>query len=704
VWPFRRRTLDADQHATGPVYRAARQEWKQLGPIQPVQALRPATFDAEFEGTLATRRDPSFLAPLGHYVAPAAPHGRVTATARRNAVSFAPAPVGIQRQEMSFSPARPAEPLAVTRERSEPSVRSVHPFSTVAPAQRAPELAAPDAVESGRMQPAPLRLQRTVSTPSPLTRASPPADLPVMRIPAVAAPPTSAADPADPGPTASDTATEVPDTVPTAEVPDDVPGDVPGAVPDAGPADGTSPADAGDRPADSGDVTVALTGDRPLVQLPTDPLRPVPDVAVTRRAATSAPVGQAVQRQFSPPPKRPGPAGRPSPPIGPPLEPSRAGSSAPSGPLPVQGASASARSPRPPSSRSPLSLGVQTAGERTLVARSLTPDTQLTSSTEPPPAAAAESATAPPKAVPNREALPTPEAAPPAGMTAATVDSPVDTVRPTLGLERPPSSAREPGTVLASRSGAIAPQVDARTGRVTSAWAPATVTWPSTRAAARPAPASHPVSPSTVSRLALAGAKTPPHSSGPARAAHPAASAGATASGIRWSGQPSTVSRRTWTNATLPATSSTATSAGPVPSRAGPIQRRSFEASPPIGRQGDAVAAAPGPVADAGWELADGSAESVPTPDGEPFEAPDFVQRQADAAPEPAPQTGPATVTATATSGPAAAAPAGRPGAAPTDAEVDKWSRALYPSLRRRLCQDLLLDRERSGYSTDIRY
>jgi hypothetical protein len=40
----------------------------------------------------------------------------------------------------------------------------------------------------------------------------------------------------------------------------------------------------------------------------------------------------------------------------------------------------------------------------------------------------------------------------------------------------------------------------------------------------------------------------------------------------------------------------------------------------------------------------------------------------------------------------------------PTDAEVDKWTRALYPSLRRRLSQDLLLDRERSGYSTDIRY
>jgi hypothetical protein len=61
-------------------------------------------------------------------------------------------------------------------------------------------------------------------------------------------------------------------------------------------------------------------------------------------------------------------------------------------------------------------------------------------------------------------------------------------------------------------------------------------------------------------------------------------------------------------------------------------------------------------------------------------------------------------MTATAATGPAAAATPGRAGGPPTDAEIDKWTRALYPSLRRRLCQDLLLDRERSGYSTDIRY
>ena len=40
----------------------------------------------------------------------------------------------------------------------------------------------------------------------------------------------------------------------------------------------------------------------------------------------------------------------------------------------------------------------------------------------------------------------------------------------------------------------------------------------------------------------------------------------------------------------------------------------------------------------------------------------------------------------------------------PTDAEVEQLARALYPQLRRRLGRDLLLDRERLGYRTDIRF
>jgi hypothetical protein len=92
--------------------------------------------------------------------------------------------------------------------------------------------------------------------------------------------------------------------------------------------------------------------------------------------------------------------------------------------------------------------------------------------------------------------------------------------------------------------------------------------------------------------------------------------------------------------------------------------------------------------------------------------AEEVVQRQADGAPEaappspePTPTTAPTTVTATAETGPAAPADATAGGRkAPTEAEADEWARALYPALRRRICRDLMLDRERSGYSTDIRY
>jgi hypothetical protein len=114
-------------------------------------------------------------------------------------------------------------------------------------------------------------------------------------------------------------------------------------------------------------------------------------------------------------------------------------------------------------------------------------------------------------------------------------------------------------------------------------------------------------------------------------------------------------------------------------------------------------------LTDIGWDGAAAFPEAATVADGEWFASPEpaAVQRQADDAATAGPGAAPAptTMTATATTGPAATTttPA-RSGGAPTDAEIDKWTRALYPSFRRRLCQDLLLDRERSGYSTDIRY
>ena len=69
------------------------------------------------------------------------------------------------------------------------------------------------------------------------------------------------------------------------------------------------------------------------------------------------------------------------------------------------------------------------------------------------------------------------------------------------------------------------------------------------------------------------------------------------------------------------------------------------------------------------------------------------------APPSGAPSAG-STVVATPSTGPAARA-AGGP---PSDAEIQELCRVLYTPLRRRLCRDLLVDRERSGYRTDIRF
>ena len=78
------------------------------------------------------------------------------------------------------------------------------------------------------------------------------------------------------------------------------------------------------------------------------------------------------------------------------------------------------------------------------------------------------------------------------------------------------------------------------------------------------------------------------------------------------------------------------------------------------------------------------------------------VQRQPDGQPAQAPASGAPAVTAEATSGPAAAPDDGSAGR--SDAEIQELLRTLYPPLRRRLCRDLLLDRERAGYATDIRF
>jgi len=65
----------AKQQVSAPVQRAA---WRDVPPLQPVlTATRPVAPLDTFTGSLATARNPSFLAPLGHIVDPAGPSGQV---------------------------------------------------------------------------------------------------------------------------------------------------------------------------------------------------------------------------------------------------------------------------------------------------------------------------------------------------------------------------------------------------------------------------------------------------------------------------------------------------------------------------------------------------------------------------------------------------------------------------------------------------
>lgn len=83
--------------------------------------------------------------------------------------------------------------------------------------------------------------------------------------------------------------------------------------------------------------------------------------------------------------------------------------------------------------------------------------------------------------------------------------------------------------------------------------------------------------------------------------------------------------------------------------------------------------------------------------------APIALQREPDdpAVVEATPASTPQTMTAVATTGPAA-----RPTevGSRSEAELQELCRALYTPLHRRLCRDLLVDRERAGYRTDIRF
>jgi hypothetical protein len=150
----------------------------------------------------------------------------------------------------------------------------------------------------------------------------------------------------------------------------------------------------------------------------------------------------------------------------------------------------------------------------------------------------------------------------------------------------------------------------------------------------------------------------------------------------------------------------------PAPDAA--VQRTVADARPPVSRTLPATSTSPGAATTFRTTEAGGMQTitfGAPSFESEPGQDPVAVQRAPNDDPtskmtpnEPLPDVPTETTTRaeSASIGPAAPVPEGP--RQPTDAEVQDMLQALYPSLRRRLSRDLLLDRERLGYRTDIRF
>ena len=672
----------------------------------PMVQTRPlATLDTGFDQRLATRQAPTFLGPLGHHVAPEAPHGRVAAASTsRQPVTFPSAPP-VQRQVMTYArpPETPSPPtVAATTAPPEPTVPV-----TPADIEAAPVPTAEPRVPDG---PAIVRAAPVVSR---LVTARPPADLPAVTFPVVARLPAADAPPAgDAGESSSDAGESSSEDIAEAPV----------VVSEAPPPTGAA------------DATVAsLVGDKPPMTSLPEPDAPAPSVAPSPEASP-APAGRTVQRQ-----SRPGAAHSPTGTTASSGSPSHADASA----KPGTGASPLAKSSKSPVASQPPTVARTldpTGTPRPRVTPRIGPPIQRTAD-DASPSAPVDGGTPPPMPDLGVSTPPSPsepsEAPVPAEVHAAEVhaaeappEAPIQSV-PLVGdrgLSGAPTFATVPaspgpsvarshlpgGAAAAATSPPAGPAVTAQRAvtwrpRVAEPFAPVQVG--STPPAVPPSVAGRPtvsrhaeggsghhhpadewpeVSTLAVSRLAEGPSTRVLASPSVARA--PESDAGTatrqetTVAGIRWSDRPAPVAQ-SWTAAAVQR-------ATPRTPSGAPSSRTPTASIPQLLMQNERSVRSPSRVEEQVWWELPGAA--------------DVVQRQADDAPETAeaaPAPTPTTVTATAETGPAA--PAGGAGGgrkAPTEAEADEWARALYPALRRRICRDLMLDRERSGYSTDIRY
>jgi hypothetical protein len=706
MWPFRRRTAPPD---TAPVHRAGPADWRRLTPVTVVQTSPMTTVDVAFEGRLATRRSPLFVEPLGHELTPDGPSGRTAAElvpgpprhfgappVQRQTASIATPPSDVEadavpEQPASTGDASPAPPDAI---------RDVVTAEAVPPPVR-PTLAAPVATEPAPTPPSLVRATDDHVAPITFT-ATPAPPTPHLPVVARAAEHDHDASSAEPGPTvdaaAADDARAQPlqrDAGATgASVVDLVGGPLadasePATPDDTSPASARTASDARPQPRrDAPAIERAMLDTPARTDRPDDPAPSAPPataadhaVAVWDALAVDAPAHPTPSPSSAPVVA----GGGPSPVttgtpvmrttrglIGPPVPRSEvAGQSAPRRPSPVQRAS-EASGPAPRTQRDADRSGDPPTVPPTVDAR---------------PVPLASGGGRPP------ERLTTPPVTP---VLQRVADDRSTTPAPLP--HTPPASVAEPHA--ASDVNDVIDVVDVVDVRPTlsATWNPGLVEPALQRLGFSPSNAGDgPRTPPVVPPPGLAGTLQRSHDASSPDTAHDGHDVSRADAVVPTLHAPPAPRHPVMSTASTASTATRRVVVGAPVSRSA-VQRQSTDVAP---------RSRTGPIGDGGHPALgiprhDHDADAMIDVGALPFTEWPPVQRQTDGQPADVPTTVAPVVTADATSGPASTPDQGSAGR--SDAEIQELLRTLYPPLRRRLCRDLLLDRERAGYATDIRF
>jgi hypothetical protein len=716
MWPFRRRTATT---SVAPVHRAGPADWRRLAPITLVQASPTTTVDRGFESRLATRQSPLFVEPLGHQLTSDGPSGRVAAAVVPGAPRQYAAPPPVQRQTMTFDPL--------------PAHTSDALSASTTTITDGPELFdARDAIDvDDSPAPAPVRPTLAASTPSVTATATQPSlvaaadpQLPPLTFPPsasqprVPAPPVVSRDLDDGGP--AGTAAHATGHVEHAD-----------AIEHSHPIERASHADHLDHsdhsdhldhlghlddlddldraghvdPSDRSEVVGLVGGDTPA---PSTPAADAPATPSPRPVTDPAP--RAVQRAVADPAA--------------PHEGASRTTSGASEPVPPPGVAATRDDPpRLPTitgpgeahrSRTVLGAPVSPAGTdpraATPLQRTPTQPAPFTRPTAPVGPQRAAPAHQPASEAADAPAETTAPLLPGAGIPTTVAHDPL-THRDDATVERrstePPVAPRNtsPSTESTAETPeqAVAPVTPAgvveQRPTLAAEWLPTiarTGLDPTGDAAARHEQVQSEAAPASTPHAPFGGDHSAPASSIGAVTSEPGTAPWTAGEIVPTLGSPDVQA-----GSSAPAPAPRRIVVGPPISRVA-VQRAPLAADTSRARGGhvdgngdahDAVT----PV-DSGRDTLDLSA--LPITEWPP------VQRQTDTSAAAPP---PADISPTSPTAPSAAVTmeATEPSEGATgrsDAEIQELLRTLYPPLRRRLCRDLLLDRERAGYGTDIRF